>query len=61
MCLERRLHWFIMFGRGGFVPSRSDVLDAHRAKRIGSFVRCSAGGAFQGGVGAGFTGATSGD
>jgi hypothetical protein len=37
------------------------VSDANRAKRVGSFVRCSAGGAFQGRVGAGFSGATDGD
>jgi hypothetical protein len=37
------------------------VLDANRARWIGSFVRCSAGSAFQGRVGAGFSGATGGD
>jgi hypothetical protein len=34
------------------------VLDAFGAKWVGSFVRCSTGGAFQGRVGAGFSGAT---
>jgi hypothetical protein len=37
------------------------VSDVDRAKWIGSFVRCSAGGAFQGRVGAGLSGATGGD
>jgi hypothetical protein len=37
------------------------VSNAFRAKCVGSFVRCSAGGAFQGRVGAGFSGATGGD
>jgi hypothetical protein len=60
-CLEWWLHRFVLFGGGGFVPRGCEVLDANGAKWIGSFVRCSAGGAFQGRVGAGFSGATGGD
>jgi hypothetical protein len=37
------------------------VSNAFGAKWVGTFGRCSAGGAFQGRVGAGFTGATGGD
>jgi hypothetical protein len=37
------------------------VFDADGAKWVGSFVRCSTGGAFQGRVCAGFSGATGGD
>jgi hypothetical protein len=61
MYLELMLYWFIMFRHRGFIPSHNNVLDMHRAKRISSFVRCSAGSIFQGRVGIGFTGATSGD
>jgi hypothetical protein len=58
MCLERLLHLLILFGSGAFVPACSKVSNAFGAKWVGSFVRCSAGGAFQGRVGAGFPGAT---
>jgi hypothetical protein len=61
MCLERLLHRLILFGSGGFVPACSKVSNAFGAKWVGSFVRCSAGGAFQGRVGAGFSGAIGGD
>jgi hypothetical protein len=37
------------------------VLDANRAKWVGSFVRCSTGGAFQGRMVAGFSGEARGD
>jgi hypothetical protein len=60
-CLEQWLHWFVLFGSGGFVPRGCEVLDTNGAKWIGSFVRCSAGGAFQGRVGVGFSGMTGGD
>jgi hypothetical protein len=60
-CLGPWLHRFVLFGSGGFVPRGCEVLDANGAKLIGSFVRCSAGGALQGRVGAGFSGATGGD
>jgi hypothetical protein len=61
MCLERLLHRLILFGSRGFVPACSKVFDVHGAEWVGGFVRCTAGGAFQGRVGAGFSGATGGD
>jgi hypothetical protein len=61
MCLARLFHRLILFGTGGFVQACSKVFDAHGAEWVGGFVRCTAGGTFQGRVGAGSSGATGGD
>jgi hypothetical protein len=58
MHLERLLHRLILFGSGGFIPACSKVFDAHGAKWVSGFVRCTTGSTFQGRVGVRFSSAT---